>query len=217
MVIDSGAFAEIIEELTRRPLQVNRSRKGAGRGCSQAFGIVNKRSKPPDYSALCRDRPYMYRLLLDFARVHVPHELKWNAITVNQCYQCLPHKDKGNLGSSFLVAFGEYTGGDLVVQHEGGGSERHNINCRPIIMDFSKHTHWVEEFQGARYSLVFYFSKSGGGVELPAPSVRISNNRHVFFRGDSPVTYDKYRSSTRYKNREREREIRMSDPPARLI
>ena len=186
-------------EINRRPLLNNRFRKHAGLGRSQTFGIVNKRSKPPDYSSISRDRPYLYKLLLDFAESHLPG-FTYNAITINQNYQCSRHKDKGNGGESLLVGWGDYEGGDVSVEMDGG-TVQHDIKYQPLVLDFSKHYHWVTPFTGNRYSLVFYTCKIPQGLDLPPPSVVIVNKKHVFYRGDVPQLYDKYRSSTAYKSR----------------
>mgnify|MGYP007070596005 CR=1 FL=1 len=65
--IPAEAFKEIIEELVKRPLQINEYRKKVGDGRSQAFGLVHRRSAPVDFSRLCWKRTYLYSLLLNFA------------------------------------------------------------------------------------------------------------------------------------------------------
>ena len=111
-------FDPIIKELERKPIPLNHYRKKTGDGRSGALGIVNRRSLPADYSRLCWKRPYLYKLLLDFGKTFVPPEVQWNAITLNQNYRARPHYDRHNIGKSYLVAFGDYTGGDLRL-HEG--------------------------------------------------------------------------------------------------
>ena len=116
-IIPPDAFDSIMAETNRRPLLHNRFRKQAGLGRSQTFGIVNKRSKPPDYSSISRDRPHLYinKLLLDFAdpESHLPKGITYNAITINQNYQRSRHIDKGSSGGSLLVGFSDYEGGEI--------------------------------------------------------------------------------------------------------
>jgi hypothetical protein len=52
-------------------------------------------------------------LLLDFADKYV--DISFNAITVNQNFKADKHKDKNNVGPSYLVAFGDYTEGELIM------------------------------------------------------------------------------------------------------
>jgi|688.fasta_scaffold07436_9 hypothetical protein len=185
MQVPPEAFDEIIQELQRQPLPMNEYRISSGSGRSQVFGVVGRRCLPPDYSRLCWTRPYLYKLLLDFGKQHVP--IPWNAITCNQSYKADKHYDKNNVGDSFLVSFGKYTGGDLLI-HEGDLSGNHNICYKPIVTDFSKVLHSVEEFEGERYSLVYYYYKNNRSVELPLPSVKEEEGKYYFYRGTSKIT-----------------------------
>ena len=180
------AFYKIQKELERQPLPVNHYRDKAGVGRSQAFGVVNRRSCPPDYSRHCWLRPYLYSLLLDFGNNFVSKDLSWNAITVNQNYAAGAHRDKGNVGNSFLTAFGDYTGGELNLL-EGDLSGCYNIRGIPVILDFKKTLHSVSPFIGNRYSLVYYWCNTRG-IPLPEPSVREENGGYYFFRGDQKIT-----------------------------
>lgn len=187
MSISPEEFQPIIEELVRRPLETNKFRLKSGHGKSQAFGLVNRRCLPPDYSRQCWMRPLLYKLLLDFAKKNV--SIPYNAITVNQNYKAAAHKDKGNKGDSLLVAFGNYTGGKLKI-HEGDLAGSHDIQNKPLITDFSKVLHEVEDWQGDRYSLVFYtldVRNFDGYVEPPPPSVIQMGNKFYFKRGDEVI------------------------------
>jgi hypothetical protein len=185
MMIPKTAFEEIIKELETHPLQENKYRLQSGSGRSQAFLVVNRRCLAPDYSRQCWLRPYLLKLLLDFGKQYVT-DISWNAITVNQNYKADKHYDKHNLGPSFLVAFGDYTGGELLI-HEGDLSGNHNINCNPVITDFSKVLHSVSDFEGERYSLVYYNFHTKRSVPLPPASVREEDGKWVFYRGEERI------------------------------
>jgi hypothetical protein len=181
-MIPANAFDEIIEELERRPLSVNKYRVKTGEGRSQAFGIVGRRNLPPDYSRQCWKRPELYKMLLDFAEKYV--DISYNAITLNQNYKTLPHKDKHNIGDSYLVSFGDFLGGDLII-HNDDILEYVNIKHKPMKADFSKILHSTDSFEGNRYSLVFYqFYLPNKPVNLPSPSVRIVDAKYRFYRGE---------------------------------
>ena len=180
-MIPASAFEPLLQELRNRPLEMNKYRDVCGEGRSQAFGIVNRRCLPPDYSRQCWKRPYLYKLLLDFAKEYVT--VPFNAITVNQNFKCQPHRDKNNQGNSFLIAFGDYTGGELEI-HEGERKGLHNINRTPIIDDFSKLLHSVKEFEGERYSLVFYtFAHKKWKADVPESEVKEVDGKWLFYRG----------------------------------
>ena len=187
MSIPAEAFEALVKELERRPLCVNKYRLVSGAGKSQTFGVVNRRSLPPDYSRQNWLRPYLYKLLLDFAAKYVT--IPYTSITLNQNYRAKAHRDKGNIGNSFLVAFGSFTGGNLKILD---GDLKGSVDVRtPLIADFSKMTHEVEEFEGDRYSLVFYTLNKkefkNSVTELPTPSVVQINNKFFFKRGDAVI------------------------------
>lgn len=183
MDIPESAFVPLLEELTARPISVNKYRNKSGTGRSQAFGIVGKRCLKPDYSRQNWLRPYVYKLLKDFADQYV--DISWNAVTVNQNYQASPHYDKHNVGDSYLVAFGDFTGGELEI-HEGECLGLHDIRHKPMKMNFSKVLHSVKDFQGSRFSLVFYWYDLRGN-EVPPCSVRQENGQWFFYRGEERI------------------------------
>ena len=181
--VQKEEFQAIIDYLKQHPLEVNKYRSVSGSGRSQAFGVCNKRCLPPDYSRQCWKHPYLYKLLLDFGANHVP--FSFNAVTVNCNYKAAPHYDKNNDGNSYLIAFGSYTGGELELL-EGDRKGVYDICGNPIIDDFSKVLHCVRDFEGERYSLVFYtFKHPRWTVSLPPPSVREVDGKWKFFRGDT--------------------------------
>lgn len=184
MEIPAEAFSKIIEELVKRPLQINEYRKKVGDGRSQAFGLVHRRSAPVDFSRLCWKRTYLYSLLLEFAAEYV--KIPWTSITLNQDYKAGPHFDKHNTGPSFLIAFGEYTGGDLRVHTAGEWQGLHDVRHKPLVMDFTTNLHSVEDYVGHRYSLVFYqIQKIPPGI--PAGSVKKEGNKYFFYRGEEKI------------------------------
>ena len=147
-------FDDIIKELEAKPIPVNQYRSKAGVGRSAAFGFVNRRSVDSDISRLCWRRPKLYKMLLDFGLRYCP--VPFTSITLNQDYAAAPHRDKGNVGLSYLVAFGHYQGGELQVLDHPDLSGVYDINCQPILFDGANLTHAVRSFTGHRYSLVYY-------------------------------------------------------------
>ena len=190
MIIPEEAFKEIIEELERQPVENlgNRGRTIAGKGRSAVFGVVNRRSLDADYSRNCWNRPDLYSLLFEFGKKYVP--INFNDIKVNQNYKADKHRDKNNNGTSFLVGFGDYQGGDLTIL-EGDLSGNWNIKYKPLITDFSKVYHKVEDFTGNRYSLVYYqYERKDKKIDLPLPSVRLDKplGKYFFYRGEEKIT-----------------------------
>lgn len=183
--ITSSAFDDIISELQRRPISDNQYRDKAGAGRSQTFGIVNRRSLHPHYSRQNWLRPYLYHLLLEFGSNYV--DVSFNSITINQNYQAKPHRDKNNRGNSFLVAFGDYTGGDLEIL-EGDLSGSHCVRYAPLTTDFSKVLHSVKDFEGDRYSLVYYWFENSRSVRLPTWELKKEGKDWFFYCGGQKIT-----------------------------
>ena len=185
--IPQEAFKEILDELRAKPLTVNKYRDRCGEGRSQAFLLVNKRCVDVDYSRQSWLRPKLLYHVQEFAKKYV--DISYTSFTINQNYQCLPHRDKSNYGVSYLVAWGSYTGGDLLI-HEGDLSGSHNVYCRPLKTDFSKVLHSVQDFTGERYSLVFYNLKTTKMPKEPLPKGEavFEDGKYVFKRGGKIIT-----------------------------
>ena len=151
--IDPLEFKAIIAELQRQPLEINKYRANVGIGRSQCFGIVSKRSLAPDLSRNSWRRAYLHHLLMNYANKHV--KIPFTSIQVNQDMHCDEHLDKGNIGLSYIVGFGEYPeGGNLWV-----AGYSHNIRYRPLLFDGSKQPHKTEVWRGNRFTLVFHTVK----------------------------------------------------------
>jgi hypothetical protein len=86
---------------------------------------------------------------MEFAKKYVP--VFFSSIQVNVQYPCNPHRDVGNIGESYIVGFGGYIGGSLVIENQD-----YDINYRGLLFDGSKLEHWTRPWNGTRYSLVFH-------------------------------------------------------------
>lgn len=148
-------LADILMELERQPVMVNPDRRVAGKGRSQAFGVVKRMSYRPWVSRNCWLRPYLWKLLQEFAAKHVT--VPWKAVQVNMNYQSQPHRDKGNQGESFIVGFGDYTGGELVIHAtQPDPGVIHDTHYRAHSFNGSRLLHSNLPHTGNKYSLVFF-------------------------------------------------------------
>lgn len=150
-------FAPLIQLLESHPIPVNKYRSQSGIGRSQAFGIVKTRNG--GYGAAGRGsytgsrhnyrRPDLFAQLLNIAeKLHLADNC--DAITLNQNYQTLPHTDKGNRGMSYIIGFGDYEGGELILDGQ-------KLDIRYKLTPFDgRLLHSTAPFTGQRYSIVFY-------------------------------------------------------------
>ena len=135
-------------------LGVNKYRVKVGEGVSQCLGIVSKRSQVPDLSRQSWIHPRLHHMLMAFGEKYVRQHIDWTSVQVNCNYVCAPHKDIGNTGESYIVAFGNFLGGQICIE-----DANYDIEKRGLLFDGSKHLHWTKEWSGIRYSIVFHTLK----------------------------------------------------------
>lgn len=146
-----GAFNSVIQELKRKNIPVNLYRKKSGVGRSQCFGIVRQRNGTYTGSRMNFERPELYQALISLGHKILPPDFSYTSIQLNANYQTSAHYDKGNCGESAIIGFGDYTGGELVI--EGNTID---IKHRLVFFDGSKYLHETKGFEGTRYSVVFF-------------------------------------------------------------
>jgi hypothetical protein len=121
----------------------------------------NKVYRPRDPASPCKyltkvksENPELADIFKEYANLYFPN-FEYKQVQMNKNYPCPPHNDR-NKGDSVLVAFGEYTGGNLVIQKENKNIE-YDGRLSPIRFNGKNHLHWVLPFSGGdRYSLVFF-------------------------------------------------------------
>ena len=133
---------------------------------------VNYRTRGP--SRFNKKYKQLYKVLRDLIKHHDP-EFKYTTIQVNKNVFCAPHVDKNNVGPSYVIALGDFTGGHIVVE----GREK-DIRNTFLKFDGTK-GHWITPFKGTRYSIV-YFQHT---FKPPHPSLRNIQVKHDGLYKDS--------------------------------
>ena len=100
------------------------------------------------------ERPELKAIFKSFASIHFP-DFEFISVQMNKNFRIKPHTDSLNTGESILCCFGNYTGGKTVVDFDGE-IVKYDPRDKPVKFNGSKYRHWVEEFKGTRYSLVFF-------------------------------------------------------------
>ena len=175
--LDKDILNEIYDELEKIYIPTTFARVGAHhhavktgttsqRGARQtAFGLTNYQGKKNKSKSTIK-YPHIMPLFEKFIKTHYP-EFKFETVYVNKNTVSKKHLDCNNTGESLLVGFGYYTGGRTVIydtRHnpEGGRSpeginpKKFNIKTHSLIFNGSELLHESEEFNGIRYSLVFF-------------------------------------------------------------
>jgi hypothetical protein len=127
------------------------NRRGFPKHRATTFGIVRGRyTGRVGLSRMTLKYLHVYEELQRVGRAIQP-DFYFTSIHVNHNVTCPRHVDSKNVGRSMVVAFGDYTGGQLVID-----DEVIDTFCRPVVFDGSRKMHWNLPHQGEKYSLVYY-------------------------------------------------------------
>ena len=83
-------------------------------------------------------------------------DFKCTSIQFNKNYQIVKHIDGRNVGDSYIIALGDYSGGELIVYDENDKPTYIDINHKFYKFNGSKYYHEVADFIGDRISIVFF-------------------------------------------------------------
>lgn len=88
-------------------------------------------------------------------------DFEWNQVVINKNFEIIRHKDSNNVGESYIIGLGDYTGGELCVEQNENEKLIIDIKNYPYTFNGSEKYHFVLPFEGDRYTLVFYNNKMG--------------------------------------------------------
>ena len=151
---------------------------------SLTFGVMNRRNLPPDFSRQNYLKPKLYKHLLDFAEKFI--DISYNSIVINPNCSNTIHKDKNSIGETFLIATGNYTGGEVKI-YDGLESRNFDICGNPLQFDMNRLSHSFEPYEGNRVVLMYYNLGNKKLGVLPKPSVREENGRYYFYKDDEKI------------------------------
>lgn len=101
--------------------------------------------------------PELKQIFNEFAYIHFK-DFAYQQVQMNKNFKCPPHKDSKNIGESVLCCFGDFTGGETVVDYESKTRTYNSLNG-PVRFNGSLYKHWVLPYTGTRYSLVFFTNR----------------------------------------------------------
>ena len=111
-------------------------------------------------------RPALYKALVQFAEKALPEDFHWNTITLNKDVKARRHTDGQNVGESYIIGFGDYTGGYLRTYIDESDYIAHDIKDRALKFNGALVPHETEDFTGTRYTIIFYKQNK---EDLPKP------------------------------------------------
>lgn len=91
-------------------------------------------------------------------KAHDP-KYRFEAVTINKNQKASSHTDVNNVGESYIIGLGDYTGGELVfTDKDSPYYGTHNIKGKWLRF-VGDTPHHVKPFKGERYTLVYYHWK----------------------------------------------------------
>jgi hypothetical protein len=134
----------------------NRARKLGSIGRTVTFGYGDTRHGIKDY-AKNAEYPELFHALVKFGNQVVPKGWDYNGITLNEGVKANKHKDSKNLGVSYIIGIGDYTGGGIKVwDSEDKNPKVFDLHDRPVSFNGGLLYHQTTPFKGERYSMIFY-------------------------------------------------------------
>jgi hypothetical protein len=98
--------------------------------------------------------PHMQEYFNQFSLLYLGN-FEFNQVVINRNFKITRHIDSNNIGESYIIGLGNYSGGELIIEYENG-DKIIDIKNKPYIFNGSEYYHYVKPFEGERYSLVFY-------------------------------------------------------------
>lgn len=98
--------------------------------------------------------PEYQNIFEEFVYYHA-NNFNFDQVVINKDFKITRHLDAKNVGESIIIGLGDYQGGELIVEREDS-IEKIDIKNKFYKFNGSKYYHYVEDFVGTRYSLVFY-------------------------------------------------------------
>lgn len=124
----------------------------AGKGQSTLLGIGMFGRK--SLTKFATEHPWLYEALLDLSKKYCTFPVQ--NIMLNKNYITQKHYDRRNVGNSVIFSFGDYEGGELVVE-----GNIINTHLKTHEMNGSKQLHWnLPMTRGTKYSVIFFNHKS---------------------------------------------------------
>jgi len=107
------------------------------------------------YTKTYSDNKDLKEVFEEYSDLHLPTGFWWTQIQINKNFPIPPHRDAPNQGSSVIVGFGDYSGGKLCINKNGKVFYK-DIKNKVTKFNGSNYSHWVSDFVGTRWSIVFF-------------------------------------------------------------
>ena len=97
----------------------------------------------------------LYDMLKKLIKLHNPN-FKYTSIQINKSVETDWHFDKGNVGLSYCLALGNFTGGGVVVRINPQKEKHYDNKRKWLYYDGHYLKHKSAPSKGTRYAIIFY-------------------------------------------------------------
>tara|TARA_Y100000389_G_scaffold24069_1_gene20761 strand:- start:1408 stop:2034 length:627 start_codon:yes stop_codon:yes gene_type:complete len=129
-------------------LPVNWKKDSKGKTIKQTNSLKTKEKRYKKLFAECKK----------LMKMHDP-KFKFTTIQYNKNMRAARHVDGRNVGTSYIIGLGDYTGGELIVydnDKKPTGAVKNDLRGNFFAFNGSKFLHEVAPFKGERYTVVFF-------------------------------------------------------------
>jgi hypothetical protein len=147
---DMTTIYELCKPIIFRKRLIKNNRLGFPIFRASIFGIIRGRFNGIIGLSLDSKKfPELYEELKRIGDIFCPFPC--SKIQLNHNLRCPPHKDSKNQSKSLLISFGEYTGGEIVID-----GVVFNAFHTPTIFNGAEYEHYNNPHVGDKYSIIFF-------------------------------------------------------------
>lgn len=171
---------------------------------TQVLGLANRRGFAPDLSKRSWTDPRLYHLVMKFCLQSLPSDFRHTSVQLMRGDGKL---DKQNKGQTYMVRFGSYTDGELVLKTPT--DTEHNIRHRPIIFNPVETAHFFKEHKGECWTLVAYSLTTKTAVRSLSDYEAVFESGKwsiVWYRPGQPALYISKKSGLPFISKKKEAE-----------
>ena len=144
----------LLPVLKQKQVKRSATRTNSGVGRTECYGYGCRRGRPDGFYASNTQNPELFHLLVLLGDKIVPKTIPFTSMQLNHNYQTKPHVDKNNIGKSLTLSFGDFTGGELVIN-----GVPYQTKNKTLIFNGSLEEHYNNPIIGDRYSVTYFVNK----------------------------------------------------------
>lgn len=119
-------------------------------GTSERQGVAKQEFKAN------KKYPLLYKKLIEYGKMLLPPDFTYTLIIINKDTVYNKHIDSDNVGKSYQVCLGDYTGGGIYVYDKDNKKTLYDTHNTILSFNGSVFYSETQPFTGTRYNIIFY-------------------------------------------------------------